>query len=789
MVAAGVGQAWRSLRRNAGHSAVVVLILAVGIAITVAVYSVVAGVVLRPLPYAEPDRLVQIRQVDPRQGYVFGASGPSYRDWRESARAVEMLAVATSGGEATVKGGAEAFRVGVSSVGGEFFGLLGLPPVLGRGLDPDDAAEGRRAAVLSSDLWRRRFGGDAGVLGRVIEVEARPYEVVGVASEALRVPTGVDIWLPLAPDAGFMEVRHAHILEAFGRLARGATAASAQEELNGILAGVPDYGITALVIPLKEELMSEVRTPLLILFGAVVFVLLIACANVGTLMLARTEVRERELAVRRALGAGRGRVVVQLLSEGTVLALVAGAVGVLLSWWLIGVLVGLAPGDLPRAEEIGIDAGVLGFALATALLAGLLAGLIPALRLGRDAPYDGLRARDARGGMGARRLRSAFVIAEVSLSVVLLVGGGLLTRSFLRMIAVDPGFRPQNLATFEYSLPSSRYAEAWQMVRFQDDALEAVRGLPGVTGAATARNLPVGGTSMITPAVVEGIEHDNPPRVQIASVSDGYFEAMGVRVTGGRTFRRTDGADAPPVAIVDQAFVDAYFDGADPVGRRARTYFGEPVMREIVGVVESTAHASLTEPRQPKFYYPAAQMPWSAGHFVVRADMDPSALATAVRGALLRVDPEVPPGGMTSMGELLARTTAQPRFYAVTLGAFGLLALLLAVTGLFAVLSQSVAGRRREIGVRMAVGAVSTDIVRLVMREGMLLAATGLALGMAGGLAAGRLLGGLLFGVGTADPLVLGAVVGLLAAAALLATWVPSRRAAAVDPLVALRAD
>ena len=789
-----VRHAWKSVRRDPGHSLVVVGILAVGIAATVAVYSIVAAVVLRPLPFPDPDRLVQVRQTDPEEAFVFiGASGPSFRDLERESKTLSALTAYSGPGAVILGEGDAAERVQRSVVTARFFEVLGVRPVLGRlPAAPSDVESdtGSRLAVISESLWRTRFGADRSVIGRTLRLEGTPFQVVGVAPAGFRYPEDTEIWTAIPPDAAYFDVRFAHILGVIGRLAPGATPASAEAEANRILAAVPEYGYGARIRPLQEEMVGDLRTPLLLLLAGVVLVLLIAGANVGNLRLARSALRRRELAIRSALGAGRRRVAGQLVAESLILSVAAGVAGVVLAAWLLDALIALAPVDLPRADEVGLDAGVLAIGLLVTLATGILTGVAPAVRSARSSPERALRESDARGGGRAvRRLVGSLVVAEVALSVVLLLAAGLLIRSFLEVMAVDPGFRAEHVTTFEYSLPPYRYDGAAALRAYNAALLERVRALPMVASAATARNLPIANTTMTTPALVEGRVIPDPPRVQIASVSDDYFQAMGIRVVAGRSFEPTDRPDSPPVAIVDETFARLYFGGEDPVGRRARTYFGEPVMREIVGVVSATVHESLTTAPQPKFYYPAPQMPESAGRLVVRSDAPAAAVIAAVRAAARQVDPGAPFGDIATMRELIGRSTAGPRFYATTLGVFAALALLLAVSGFFAVLSQTVTARRREIGVRLAVGASPGEVLRLVVRQGVVLPAVGLALGLAGGLAASRLLAGLLYGIRPSDPAVLGGVVALLALVALLAAWLPARRAAATDPVGVLRTE
>jgi putative ABC transport system permease protein len=785
-----VAHALKALRRDRGPTMLVILILALGIGVTASVYSVTAGVLLRPLPFPDADRLVRIQQVDPAKGWVYDASGPSIRDWQAASRSLGAIGASTGAGEVILGGPGQPVRVRRASVTAGFFDVLGMEPVLGRFPTPSEAETGAAVAVVSYGLWRERLGGEPGALGGVLTVDGTPYEVVGVAPATLDLPRGARLWTPLAPDAELWDVRYAHILPTVARLAPGATAVSAQEELNAILARVPGYEVQARVTGLKESLVGDYRRPLLVLLGGVVFVLLVATANAGTLLLARSVRRRRELAIRDALGAGWRRLASLLVAESVILSVVAGALGVALAAWLLDGLVGLAPETLPRAEGIRLDGGVVAFALLVSVGAGLLTGALPALRSRRTAPAAELKEAD--GGWGARqgaRTRRAFVMAEVALSVVLLVGAGLLGRSFLEIVNVDPGFEPRHVATFGFSLPEYRYEEEWQLRRYHGELLDAVRASGLVDGAAIVMNLPLTGTDMVSPALVEGVELADPPRVQIAAVSAEYFRVMGIRVVAGRSFNPVDDAEAPPVAMVNEAFVRAYLEGEEAVGRRARTYFGEPVMREIVGVVPTAAHASLTDAAQPKFYYPAAQMPPASGRLVVRSDASIEALAPVVRRAARGIDPEVPLGEIATLTRLLSRTTAGPRFYATTMGIFAGLALVLAVTGFFAVLSQAVSARRRELGVRLALGAQPARLLRMVLAEGLVLTGKGALLGLAGAVITARVLRGLLWGVGLADPVVLVGVTALLGAVALVAAWVPARRAAAVDPMSSLRPE
>lgn len=778
----------RTVWRDPRHALLVVLILGLGLGVTIALYSVISGVLLRPLPFADPERLVDVRQVDPEEGWLHGVSGPTFEDWAGEAGSLRSLA-AYSPGTSILGSVSEPVRVRRTDVTGAFFQVLGLRSHLGRLLLPGDSDPAAPAvAVLGHALWMAAFGGDPGAVGRVVTLDGTPHEVVGVAPERVSFPEATGAWTAIPTGADYMAVREAHILGVVARLEDGASAGQAEAELTAIVERIPDYAFAARVQPLAERLTGDVRAPLLVLMAAVAAVLLVACANAGNLLLARAVRRRHELAIRNALGASGQRLAGYLLGEALTLSLAAGALGVVTASWLTDTLLRLAPGDLPRASEVGLHPPVLLFALAVSIGVALLTGLAPMLRAARVDAGAELRRSGPRATAGGR-MRAALVVAEVALSVVLLAGGGLLLKSFHNLTSVDPGFRTDRVTTFDFSLPAYRYADSRQYLGYERELLERVRALPGVSGAAISQNLPLSGRNMMTPALVEGRELRDAPRVQISAVSDGYFAALGTPVTAGREFAPTDDEGAPPVAIVNEAFVRAYFGGESPLGRRARTFFGEPVMREIVGVVANQSHGSLAEPPPPMFYYPLPQLPPSSGRVVVRSAGSVETLVPAVRAVARRLDREVPLGEVATMRELVDRTIALPRFYAAALGGFAGLALLLALSGFYAVLSQTVTLRRREIGIRMAVGARSDQVVALVAREAAGLTGAGLALGLGGALAATRLLRSQLFGVDSADPWVLAGVVATLLVVAAAAAWLPARRAVGYDPVAVLRTE
>lgn len=784
----------RLLLRHPGFTALAVAVLGLGIGASTATYSVLRGVVLRPLPFPAPDRLVAVGEVE--EGSERGVSVPTLLDWKGEQRGLSSLTAYLEGRGVLTGGDGSPREVSSALVTRDFFRTLGVGLSEGAGFGPGDHDPGAEpTVVVSYQLWRRELGADPRVVGRMLELDETAHRIVGVAPPDMDFPEDTEVWLPLmarAPE--FRRIRGAHIFQGVGRLASGVTPQQSQEELSRLSTGISDYGDrwSARVRPLRRAIAGDAREPLLTLLGAVLFVLLVACANVANLSLARTYSREREMAVRAALGAGPGRIASLILSESVVVALVAGGMGILLTYWGLDLLLTLVPGRLPRADGIVVDGGVLVFAVGVAVLSGLVAGFAPTLRSLR--PGLALALKDGgtgiAGRMSARRLRRGLVVVEVALTVVLLAGGALLLRSFTRIVRVDPGFRPANTLTFGVSLPEHRYPEEAQWRGFYDELVPRLEGLSGVSSAALARNLPVTGSDMTSPVEVEGRgspESEGPTYVQVSTVSQGYFATMGIPLVEGRGFDDRDREGSTPVAVVNESFARAFLQGDRALGRRARTFFGEQRMREIVGVVADVHHSGLTDDAPPTFYVPARQDPQAGFRVVLRTEGDPAEVLPSAREVLGRLDPLLPMTDAATLEELLGRTVAEPRFYTLVLGSFALLALLVAAMGLYGVMATSVASRRREMGIRFAVGAGRDEVLGLVLREALLLAGVGVALGAAGALGLGRVLRGLLFQVGPADPLALigGAALAMVACA--VAAWVPARRAAKVNPVDVLR--
>ncbi|HEY7529426.1 MAG TPA: ABC transporter permease [Gemmatimonadota bacterium] len=819
-VPADLRQALRALRRAPGFTAAAVLTLALGIGAATAIFSVVNGVLLRPLPFPDPDRLVLLHERARPIGLDrMWVSLPNFRDWRERARSFEEMA-AFNAGEAGLTGAGEPEQVRVAWSEGPLLELLGARAVAGRGLAAADDEPGAPAAVvLGHGLWQRRFGGDPAAVGSTVRLDGEPFTVVGVMAPGFAFPdladAGVEAWVTTAPlvraDPDLLR-RGNHWLAVVARLRPGATPESARREMLGLARALReenpdsfDDGVD--LTPLAEEVVGGARRPLLLLLGAVGLLLAIACANVAGLLLARGAWRGREIGIRAALGAGRARLVRQLLVESVVLALAAGAAGLLLANWGVEALLSLSPASLPRLDEVGVDGRVLAFGIAVSTLTGAAFGLLPALHASRQDPAALLGEGALRTTAGPRRARLArvLVVVELALAVVLLAGAGLLARSLSGVRGVDPGFDPRGVVLASVSLPTSVYAERERWVAFFDDVLERLRAHPGVTAAGVVTDPPLSGSGRQTGLRIEGAPQpppgQQPPLTDIQVVSPGYPDAAGIQLVRGRTFEPADGPDAPLAALVDEVLVRRYWPDTDPVGRRLALdddESGRPRWREVVGVVESVKHYGVDldaerraggELVRPTVYLPHRQEPESSMTIAVRTDGDPAAVVPVLREAVRAVDPAQPVGEVRLLRDLMADSLGPRRLHTVLLGGFAVAALLLAAIGTYGLVAQAVARRAREIGIRIAVGARDEDVVGMIVRQGAALATAGAAAGLAAALGATRLLEGLLFGVGARDPVTLAAVVSVLVAATLLASWIPARRASRIDPIEVLRSE
>ncbi len=796
----------RLLARSPATTATAVLTLALGIGANSALFSVVNGVLLRPLPYQDAGRLVALWEHVPSKGWDREPlSYPDMLDWKAQTTAFERIAGYCFVG-AVLGSGTEAEYVVGAAVSADLLPLLRSRPAIGRGFTPEeDAPGGPPAVVIGHGLWKRRFQSSPDLVGSAILLDGRGVTVVGVMPDGFTFPpmsSPRDYWIPLAADAqgrGVVENRGNHYMMVVARLRDGMAVEGAQAELAAVArrleTAYPDTnsGFGALVLPLHETFVGDVRRPLLVLLGAVGALLLIACANIANVLLARAASRRREIAVRAALGAGRARIARQLLVESLLLSLAGGAVGLVAALWGVEALMRLAPAQVLRTRPITLDLFVAGFTLAVCVATGVLCGLAPALKAAGQSLDPALR--EGRGGQAEgwrrNRVRAGLVVAEVALCLVLLVGAGLLLRSLQRVLAVDPGFDPRGVLAVSLSLPAARYDGPAAKAALYERLVEEVGALPGVRAAAVVYTLPLGGSNRSNSFRIVDREEaaGRSPDASYRSISSDYFRVMGIPLRRGRAFDRRDTAGAPRVAIVSESLARRFFPEEDPVGRTIETDEDPSVKRAIVGVVGDVRYLGLDAATEPEYYVPAAQAPEPGMTLVVKAAAEPGALGTELRARLRALDPGLPFRGVRSMEELMGQSVAPRRFSATLLGAFAAVALVLAATGLYGVLAYSVARRSREIGIRLAVGARPADILRMVVAQGMLLALAGLAAGLAGSLLLARSLSGLLFGVGAADPATLAGVSCLLAAVALLACWVPARRAARLDPMIPLRQE
>jgi len=788
----------RMLRKSLGFTLVAVLTLALGISANTAIFSVVDALLLRPLPFRDPERLVVVWGTRPEVGRE-EASLPDFADWRAQNETFESLAAGTTQ-NVTLTGQEEPERLIAGVMTDNFLPVLGVQPILGRSFLPEeDRPGGPRAAILSYGLWQRRFGGDRGVLSRTIMIDGQGYTIVGVAPAHMELPPGAELWVPLARDPA-QAGRRNDFLFVVGRLKPGVTIQQANADLNTIMARLekeyPDTNTSwrTEVITLQEQLVGQVRPALLVLLGAVGFVLLIACTNVANLLLARAAVREREVAVRAALGASRARLVQALLTESVLLGLLGGGLGVIAAFWGVDVLLGTASADLPPVNQVEINPRVLGFTALLSLLTGLLFGLAPALQLTRPDLNEALKegSRGTGTGTGRRNLRRLLVVSQMALSFVLLIGAGLTIRSLHRLMNVQPGFNREGLLTMQVPLSRTKYAERQQLSAVYERLLERLRGIPGVRTATLTNPVPLSGGMRFWSFRIAGRPAPAPEVQQDANillVGGSYMEVMGIPKLQGRGFSPQD-IQRPEVAVISRAFARRYFSNQDPIGHRLT--FGDPASPNaqwltIVGVAEDVRHTALERETYPTIYVPYSALSAANMALVVRASGDPMALASTLRGVVREIDPEVAVYAVRTMDQVLGNALRQPRSAMVLLSIFALVALVLAGVGVYGVMAYLVEQRTHEFGIRMALGAQGGNILALVLREAILLAAFGLGAGLAGALVLTRYLGNLIFGVPPNDLLTFSLVGLVMVSMALIACLVPARRATRVDPVVALR--
>jgi putative ABC transport system permease protein len=800
----------RMLARNPGFTAVAVLTLALGIGANTAIFSVVNAVLLRPFPYNDPSRVAVVWETQLQQGlpYMYAAP-PNYADWREQNQVFEEMAAFSPEGFFLAQED-EPVRVRGAEVSASLFRVLGVSPFVGRAFSPEEDQPGRgQVVLLSHGLWQSRFGAGPAVIGQAITLNQQSYTVLGIMPPDFAFPPPIDLegsapyqrtdlWVPLAMDLEGGQ-RGAHYMTVIARLKPGVSLQRAEAEMNVIARRLEQefpnsntgWGIT--LVPLDQQVLGEARPALLVLLGAVGFVLLIACVNVANLLLARSATRQKEFAIRSALGAPRARLARQLLTESTLLALLGGGAGLLLALWGMDSLLKLAPRNVPRLEEAGIDLWVISFTLAVSLLTGLLFGLAPPFQSSSPRLNQWLKegGRTAVQGAGHIRLRGVLVVTEIALSLVLLVGAGLLFKSFLQLRGVDPGFQSENVLTLRLSLPQTKYPQAAQRIAAYSEIEQRILDLPGVESAGFIYDIPLAADRQGTSFQIEGEPPPGPNenrQINFTFVTPGYLRAMGIPLLRGRFFTEQDGRETEEVIIINETLARRFFSQEDPTGKRLFLGFSTQVARRIVGVVGDVKHDTLTRDYAPAVYVPYYQVPWSGRmSLAVRSSAQPSAVLASVREQIRSVDRDLPVFSVMTMNQVLSNSVAQPRFSTLMLGVFAGVALLLAAVGIYGVISYSVSQRTHEMGIRMALGAQPRDIFRLVVGQGMVLTLIGVGVGLAASFALTRFLESLLFGVSATDPATFAGVSVLLAAVALLACYLPARRATRVDPLVALR--
>ena len=800
----------RMLRKKPAFTFIAVLTLALGIGANTAIFSVIYSVLLKPLPYTEPDRLAllwtRLEKIGLEQNWV---SEPEVLDFREQSQLFESFGVVTNSNFILTGNGEPQQLVG-AAVSSNFFSVLGATMRVGRDFSPEEEMPGAaRVAVLSHGFWKRAFGGEESVIGSTILLSGRATTIVGVLPEtfALMLPqeahvsTNIDVWIPYAVDYARQE-RDSHGLTVIGRMKPGVTLTQAQAEMNGIAERLYELhyahtGFEVKVVSMQGDIVKKMRPALLVLLAAVGFVLLIACANVANLLLARAAAREREMAIRAAMGAGRARLLRQLLTESLLLAMLGGVAGAGLASWGVDALLALTPADLPRIDEVKIDARVLAFTFAIAAVTGILFGLIPALKASRINLTQTLKegSRSVAGG-GAHRLRGLIVVAEIALALVLLAGAGLLLRSFIALMRVDPGFDPHNVLTMKMAVPRTKYKDGPAVANFYKQLVEKIQGLPGVESAGAVSHLPLSGDYWGGTLTFEGVTA-NAERGNLASfevdqrvITPDYFTTMRTPLIEGRFFTSQDVPGKPLVAIVDETLARRLWPNASPVGRRLT--FGRfpekpEQWAEIVGVVRHIRHHRLEAEVREQVYYPHARLSFSGLTLAIRTTSDPLSMVGAVREAVRSLDKDQPVYRIRTMDSLVAGALAPARFTLMLLGIFAGVAAVLAMVGIYGVMSNAVTERTHEIGVRMALGADAGDVLKLVVGRGLMLTLAGVGLGLAGAFAATRVMTSLLYGVSPTDVATFAAISVILTGVALAASFIPARRAMKVDPMVALR--
>lgn len=796
----------RMLFKRPAFTFVAALTLALGIGANTALFTLIDAVLLQPLSFQEPDQLIRLRGTDERDGRTSRpVSIPDFVDWRAQNQSFEALA-AFDRWEPSMTGAGTPSRLSAVRISPDFFSILRVQPLLGRDFLPEEEIEGRHTAViLQHAFWRNNFGGDPGIIGRTVALNRTPYTIVGVMPPDFNAAdiAGTDgpapeIWVPLAlrANAG----RSARSTDGvIGRLKPGVSLAQAQAEMSTIADRLSQQyvrtnaGAGIYLIPLFDQIVGDARGPLLILFIAVGFVLMIACANVANLVLARATTRSREIALRTALGAGRKRIVRQLLTESLLLSLLGGVAGLVLAIWTTDTLVAMSDGAIPRLQNLSLNGYILGFTALVVVVTGLLFGIVPALQWSRiDTNHvlkDGSRGTTSQGG---GRLRSMLATGEIALSLVLLIGAGLLIKSFMQLSSVDAGFDTDRLLTANIYIPMSAYPEDQQQIAFYERVLERVGTQPGVQSAGLVSVIPLSSNYDRTGIHVEGRPAPEPGASLSADryvVSNDYFATMGIPLVKARLFSDRDNMDAPLAVVINETMANRLFPDEDPIGRRIR--LGPPTApyRSIVGVVGDVRQYGLDTDHTMQIYLPHQQYAWPWMSLVVRTESDPAAMLGTIRNQVLSVDPEQPVFGAATMDQIMARSTAERRFSLTLLGVFAALALILASIGIYGVMAYMVSQRTYEIGIRMAIGAQMRDVIAMIIGSGLKMVLTGVGIGLVGALLVTRVLSNLLYGISSTDPATFAVITVLLTGVGLLACYIPARRAAGVDPMIAMRSE
>jgi predicted permease len=803
----------RVLLKNPGFTAAAIIVLALGIGANTAIFSVVNAVLLRPLPFPDPSRLVQIWHVPPPKSFPgmtqFAVSAANFIDWRQQNDVFDKMAIYT-GSSLNLTGREQPEALQGAAVSADFFSTLQVQPMLGRTFTPDEDQQGKNhTVILSHGLWKSRFAANPNIAGQPVNLDGQPYVVAGVMGPKFNFPGWAQYWTPMGWTDKERAVRGEHHYLVIARLKTATPIPQAQAQMNAISSRLAqqypedDNGWGAVVIPLREQLVSDVRPALLILLGAVAFVLLIACANVANLVLAKTFGRRKEIAIRVALGATGGRIVQQILAETLLMSLAGGALGLLLARFGIALTLKFLSDNLPKSTEVSLDGFVLAFTVFISVVTGVIAGLLPAIRMTKtnvnDALKQGLGKTDSDSA--GRRTRSILVVSEVALSLILLVGAGLMIRSLWVLSTLDPGFDPHGVLTMSLVLPKNKYSQPIEEIAFFDRVLAKVRAFPGVVSAGLIDDLPLNNEGSHQPIAIEGAPvqaMSDQPEVDTRYITPGYLSTMHIPLRRGRDFSAADGPDRPSVALISESMARRFWPNQDPIGRHLTMTFSPDKVREIVGIVGDVKLDGMDAAASSATIYLAANQPSGSSfadwrpfpmQLAVRTQSQPASLVSAVTGAIHSIDRDQPVTDVMTMDDVVDTSLSQRRFSMLLLGAFAILALLLAAVGIYSVLSFAVRRRVREIGIRVALGAEVKDILRLIVTEGMKPALIGLLLGVAGALALGKILASFIYGIAAYDPLTFAAVAMLLATVALLASIVPAYRAARIEPTRALREE